>query len=221
MPDKKTFTGEIKAKIIELRFAFSGKVVSISAKKGDLVKKGQAIAFLDRKVLQMDLDRQLADFEKTRADFEIFNLQKGEPTDDISKYLKTQKQASLNSSVKEVELAKAKLDQANLISPVEGIIIEDNNIEIGINITPASNPIRILDTKSYFLEFEIEQKDLELFKEPVKLSINVNSISKPLKATTDKIKPSLETKPGKFLVKANLETEDNLILGMVAKVKIV
>jgi hypothetical protein len=44
------------------------------------------------------LDKQLLDYEKIRADFEIFNLQKGGAADDLTKYLKTEKQAQLIST---------------------------------------------------------------------------------------------------------------------------
>ena len=218
---QKVFKGEVKARIIELRFAFSGKVAYVSKKKGDLVKKWEAVAGLDKKNLQAELDRQLADFERVRAEFEIFNLQKGEPTDDITKYLKTQKQASLNSSVKEVELAKSKLDQADLISPVEGIVIEDNEIIPGLNITPASNPIKILESSSYYFEFEIGQEDLAVFKEPVEVKINIVGVEKEISGRTRKIIPDLQAKPGEFIVEAELKDQSGLLLGMQGEIKLI
>ncbi|MBU1127146.1 HlyD family secretion protein, partial [Patescibacteria group bacterium] len=108
MPDK-VFKGNVSAKIIEVRFALSGKTSKILKKTGDTVRKGELLASLDKGILQTNLDRQLADYEKTRADFEIFNLKNPQISDDLSKYLKTEKQAQLNASVKEVELAKIRL----------------------------------------------------------------------------------------------------------------
>jgi len=83
-----SFKGVIKTKIIEARFAQFGKVALVTKKRGDSVKKGDLLASLDKKILQAELDRQLSDFEKVRAEFEIFNLEKGTPADDITKYLK-------------------------------------------------------------------------------------------------------------------------------------
>ncbi|PIQ70389.1 hypothetical protein COV89_00755, partial [Candidatus Shapirobacteria bacterium CG11_big_fil_rev_8_21_14_0_20_40_12] len=59
----KIFTGEIKARIIEVRFGLSGKVATVAKKAGDSVQKGNLLAALDRKILQTELDKQLADFE--------------------------------------------------------------------------------------------------------------------------------------------------------------
>lgn len=217
---EKTYKGEIKARVIDLRFAYSGKVSFVSKKKGDFVKKLEAVAGLEKKTFQAELDKQLSDFERVRAEFEIFNLQKGEPSDDITKYLKTEKQAQLNISVKEVELAKSKLDQADLISPVEGIIIEDNDIVPGINISPASNPIIVLETASYFFEFEIEQSNLQSFKESVDVRIKIADITREIPGTTRKVISSLQTKPGKFLVIVDLQDKTDLLLGMQGEVKL-
>lgn len=210
----KPYQGEIKAKIFELRFASSGKVSAVFKKKGDLVKKGEVIASLDRKILQAQLDRQLADFERVRAEFEIFNLQKGEPSDDVTKYLKVQKQAQLNASVKEVESAKASLDQMDMFSPVEGIIIDDSNLVVGLYVTPSSNPVKVLETASFFFEFEIEQVDLNSFIEPKPITIRLTGLNREIAGNTRKIIPSEKAKAGKYLVEVNLQNKSGLLLGM-------
>jgi len=164
--EEKSFKGEVKGRILEVRFALGGKVVRVAKKTGEKVKQGELLASLEKKIFQTELDRQLADYEKTRADFEIFNLQKGGATDDLTKYLKMEKQAQLNASVKEVELAKARLDQTDLFSPVEGVILDDGGIAPGMNITPASYAFKILETGSFWFEVEIEQEDIPFFAQP-------------------------------------------------------
>jgi len=208
------FIGIVEARIVELRFSSSGKLINLLKRRGDLVKKSELIASLDRKLLQMELDKQLGDFEKVRAEFEIFNLQKGEPADDITKYLKTAKQAELNNSVKEVELAKAKLDQADLFSPVDGIIIDDSNLVSGIYITPSSNPIMIIDTSSYFFTFQIEQMDLEKFSSPKAMTVDLDGLSKKYSGTTKLVYSS---ENGKLNVEVKLDDVSGLLLGLKGK----
>lgn len=211
------YKGVIKGRIIELRFAVSGKLSTLLKRRGNLVKKGELIASLDKKLLQMELDKQLGDFEKVRADFEIFNLQKGEPQDDIAKYLKSEKQAQLNISVKEVELAKARLDQTDLFSPVEGIIIDDSNLTPGIYLTPSSNPIKILETASLFFEFEIKQEDLQKFLNPQTVKIVFAGLEKTYTGTT---KPLTPTENGKFKVEVKLDDLQGLFLGLEGKANV-
>lgn len=214
---EKSYKGEIKARVIDLRFAASGKLSGIYKKKGDLVKRGELVASLDKKQLQAELDKQLGDFEKVRAEFEIFNLQKGGATDDISKYLKTGKQAELNISVKEVELAKARLDMADLFSPIEGIIIEDSGLVPGLYITPASNPITVVDNSSYCFVFKVLQKEVVAFSSSQKAEVKLEGMDKKIIGNT---MPIFSTKNGSFEIQVKLDDTSGLLLGLAGQVKV-
>lgn len=210
----KIYKGEVKGRIVDARFAISGKIVSVGKHTGDIVKKGGLIASLDRKILQAELDRQLADFEKIRADFDGFAMKYPGPKDD-NKYTKAEKQAALNAGVKDVELAKAKLDQADLFSPVDGIILDDSGITPGLFVTPAGGSIRIVDCSSYFFEIELEQKDISDFSEAKKCNLEIISLKEKITA---------ESKPvfsdgKKFLVRIPI-SNPSILLGMKGKVSI-
>lgn len=209
------FKGVVKARIVDARFATSGKITFVKKFTGDSVKKGDLLASLDRKVTQATLDRELADFEKVRADFEIFNQKNPNSTEEIDKYLKVEKQASLNASVKNVELAKATLDQCDLFSPVDGTVMDDSSVVAGLNITPASSSFKIVDSSSYYVEVEIEEKDIEKFREPHEATIKINGINNPLKSQT-----SLILSDGKkFFLKVPI-SDPILLLGLSAEVEV-
>lgn len=178
------YQGTVKGRVVEVRFATSGKVLKVNKFVGDRVNKNEIIASLDRKILQTELDRQLADYEKARANFEIFNQKNPDPQTALEKYLKTSEQAQLNVSVKEVELAKMKLDQCDLFSPVEGIILDDGNICEGLFITPSNTPIKIIDTSSYYFEFEIEQKDIPNFETSRNVDMEIDGLPDKLQGPT-------------------------------------
>ncbi len=211
------YQGEIKGKVIEVRFAMSGLVSSVAKISGDMVSKGNVLASLDKKILQQQLDCELLDYEKVRADFDAYGIKVGEPTDDLGKFSKKQKQVSLDLSVKSVELAKAKLDQVNLFSPVSGIVIDDNDIVSGLYVSPASSPFKILDTSSFYFEFEIEQADLPKFKEGVEMEISLISAGEKLKGKTKSILPYSNKKAGVFSVVVPLEKTEGLMMGMVGE----
>jgi len=208
----KIYKGEIKGRIVDARFALSGKINSVGKHTGDTVKKGNLIASLDRKILQAELDRQLADYEKIRADFDGFAQKYPDPQDD-NKYTKAEKQAALNASVKDVELSKAKLDQADLFSPVDGIVLDDSGIVPGVNVTPAGGSIRIVDSSSYFFEIELEQKDVPYFIDAKKCKIDLAGVKEKIAAES---KPVLSD--GKrFLVQIPLPASQGLLLGLNGK----
>jgi multidrug resistance efflux pump len=216
--EENTFKGIVKCRVIEVRFGTSGKVVSVAKKIGDSVKKGEILASLDRKSFQMELDRQLTDYERVRAEFEIFNLEKGEPKDDVARFLKTQKQSQLNASVKDVELAKGKMDMADLFSPIEGVIVDDSDIVVGIYITPSSNPFKIAENK-FFLEMEVDQEDVALFMESQKLAVKIAGLDKVIETTSSL--PVLPGSKGRFVVKADLVDSSGLLSGLEVEARVV
>ncbi len=176
----KKFPGQVWGRNVEARFAFSGKLVSLRKNVGDGVNKGEIIASLDRLMLQADLDRQLAQNSQVRADFEIFNIRFKNPGDDITRYNKSSVQAALDASVKEVEQAKYRLDQADLISPVTGIVLDTGGCVVGLNVTPAANSVVILDTVSIVFRIKVEPHDNLRFANPVKLPIDLTKIGKKI-----------------------------------------
>lgn len=209
---KKSLNGAVVADLIDVRFAYSGKIVSVRKKRGETVKKWEGIASLDRKILQTELDRQLADYEKARARFEIFNI-KNQGGDDTTKFLRQEAQAELNASVKEVELAKYKLDQADLTSPVGGTIVDLGGLVVGLNVTPSGNPVKILDSESLRFRFVIDQDDLKEFLEPQKVSVAIGK--KDLTVTT--IVPVLG-RDGQFEIDAVVDDVTGLLPGMKGEV---
>lgn len=203
---------------IKVRFANSGKLISVRKKQGESVKQGEIIASLDRKLLQAELDKQLADYEKTRAQFELFAIKYGkEDSDDTVKFLRQEKQSALNASVKEVEIAKIKLDQSDLISPVEGIILNLNDLVSNVHITPASSTVTILRTDSLVAIFEIQQQELEVFLTPQDIHVSITHLKRQYESRTI---PPLVGKNGIFLITAVLHQSLDLLPGMKGTIQL-
>ena len=206
---QKAFKGEVKGRILEVRFALAGKVEKVFKKVGERVRRGELLASLEKKIFQTELDRQLADYEKARADFEIFNLQKGGVEDDLTKYLKMGKQAQLNASVKEVELAKARLDQTDLFSPVEGVVLDDGGMAPGMNITPASYAFKILEVGSLWFEVEIQQEDIPFFSQLKSGEVEIFGVGKQPVASG-----SVFADGKRFFLRVELPSKEGILLGM-------
>ena len=211
------YQGEIKARIVEVRFAISGLVSYVAKRSGEIVSKGNVLASLDKNVLQKELDCELLDYEKVRADFDAYGIKTGEPSDDMGRFLKKQKQASLDLSVRSVELAKAKLDQVNLFSPISGVIIDDSEIVTGLYVSPASSPFKILDTSSFYFEFEIDQADLPKFKQEVEMEITLVSVEGKYLGKTKSILPYSNRKAGTSSIRVPLEKTEGLMVGIVGE----
>ncbi|MDP1743335.1 MAG: hypothetical protein Q8L51_00940 [Candidatus Amesbacteria bacterium] len=153
------FPGTMWGRTIEVRFAFSGKLVALRKNISDNVNKGEVLASLDRKLLQLELDQKLADHMVIRNK-------------------KVLVQADLDASVRDVEQAKYKLDQVDLITPITGIVLDDGGCKINMNITPSANSFVILDTASVVFRAQIKPEDVNKFANPVSLPVDFPSIGK-------------------------------------------
>jgi multidrug efflux pump subunit AcrA (membrane-fusion protein) len=210
MKDK--FDGVIVGEEVEVRFAFSGKVSWVGKKLGDTVKQWEAIASLDRKILQTQLDLELADYEKVRADFEIFGIKNGKDGgDDVMKFLRQEKQSQLNASVKQVEVAKYNLDQADMICPVNGIILGMSNLAPGLHVTPAGSSVTVGKTDGFVFRFTVNQEDIEHFLKPITGMLKITGVEKEQKVTTS---PPVWGKDGEFTVNAVLTETAGVLPGM-------
>lgn len=209
------FSGSITAEMCEARFAFSGKVASVKKRSGDSVKRGEVIATLDRTILQAELERQLADYEKVRADFDTFTKKSSDSTDEASKFAKQARQAQLNASVKEVELAKYRVDQADLISPVDGMIQNLEGLSPGQYIAPSGSAVKIIITDTLKFVFEVNQGDLRSFMSSVKIKIRLHGIDKEYSGMT---RIPVWGEDGKFPIAVDLEDKSNLLPGLQGEV---
>lgn len=213
------FSGVILSPQYELRFPFSGKITHVNKKQGEVVKKGESIASLDRRLRQIELDRQLADYEKVRASFELFTIKHG-PNDsnDEIKYMRQEKQSALNASVKEVEIAKYNLDQSTLINPANGVIIQMNNLVPNMYITPSGSDVVISSLEDLYFQFEVSQKQLKHISSTTVLELTIEGISSKQHIS---VQPIHAGKHGIFVAKSLLSNHENILSGMIGKAKII
>jgi len=150
--DPKKCRGIVRAKLrLELKFRSSGKLKELFVEVGESVKKGQVLAKLDDSPIQNQLDSALLNFRKTRAKFD-------EITDE-DKFKKEQSQIDLDASVKDVEAVKYELDQLELKSPVNGVVESIENLYPGLNITPGTQTISVVDPSSMVFVAEVPEID--------------------------------------------------------------
>ena len=123
--------------------------------------------------------------------------------------MRQEAQAELNASVKEVELAKFKLDQADLISPVNGLVADIGGLVVGLNVTPSSNPVKIVDNQSLRFRFVVDQEGLEVFLEPQKMRITYAKKDYSLTTT-----PPVMGKDAWFEIEANFDNSTGFLPGI-------
>lgn len=149
--------GKVAAKTrLELKFKTSGLLKELFVAVGDSVKKGQILAKLDDSPIQNQLDSALLSYRKTRNKFDEIS--------DEDKLKKSQAQIDLDASVKEVEAVKYEMDQLLLKSPIDGVVESIENLYPGLNITPGTQTITVVDPVSLVFIAQIPEKEIPMVK---------------------------------------------------------
>ena len=147
--------GKINAsQIAQCKFAISGKLTSINCKVGDIIKKGQLLATLNKIELQAYLDRSLKQYDLERA---LFDERQKE---NLTEYEKRKYQDSLDISVKNVEIAKTNLEATDLFSSINGVVVGIDQCYSGDNITPGGFGVTIVDPTSFYFQAELPEENL-------------------------------------------------------------
>lgn len=171
--DSLSISGQIDAyEKASLRFQTSGLLSWVGVKEGDMVKKYQAVASLDRRELQNQMSQLLNTYTKSRWDFEQAqddnrNWQTAGMTDDARTAVKRvldKHQYDLNNAVLDVEAKNISLKYATLISPIAGLVTKVAAPVSGQNITPASAEFVVINPKTIYFSALADQTEVTKFQ---------------------------------------------------------
>lgn len=162
-----TSSGKTKAtRAAEVKFQTSGRLAWVGVKEGDQVTAHQAIAKLDTRDVQKDLENELRDYSKQRNDFEemwrvTYKGTKNPQTalTDTAKRILEKNQWDLEKAVLDVEIEHLAVEYATITTPISGIVTRVDMPVAGVNITPATAVFEVVDLGSLVFEASVDEVD--------------------------------------------------------------
>lgn len=176
-------SGKTKAaRAVDLKFQTSGKLAWVNVKEGDHVNAYQAIAGLDQREVQKNLQNSLLDYSKERNDFEetwrVTYNGVSDPstalTDTIKRILQ-KNQWDLDKSVIDVELQSLAVEYSTLVTPIAGIVTSIDTPVAGVNVTPATAVFTVVDPSSMVFEVNADETDVGSLKIGQKAQITLDA----------------------------------------------
>lgn len=156
-------SGKTKAKkSAELQFQTSGTLIYLPFQEGDRVQLGQVVAQLDTEKLKANLRQQEQDFIAAKAASEKLYDNQGSSTVESfdEKVKRTAIDAAQNKAYDAVVKARRDISDATLIAPISGVITHIDSPVVGVNITPSTSTIEIVDSDSLVFEANIDEVDV-------------------------------------------------------------
>jgi len=159
-------SGEIKAKENTiLHFQTGGRLAGIKVHEGDVVNKGQLIAFLDQRDLKKRLSKELNDYKTVRLDFDTDIEGKDQATTAVMRRALEQSQYALDNSVLDVEIQSISVEFANLFSPIQGLVVNTGNFRPGMNVTAIDSIVEVVNPDSLYFEVTADQTEVTQIQE--------------------------------------------------------
>lgn len=167
-----------------LKFLAGGKVTYIGAQEGDVVKKWQTIATIDKALLQKTLQQQLNNYSSSRVDFQqTIDTNKDIHGDQKVDRTLQKNELTLDNAVLTVEQQDIALKNASLYSPLNGILISSPAKTAGVILSGADS-FEIVDPKTLYFEADVDEADIRLVHEGQQVSILLDAYpDEPIQAT--------------------------------------
>lgn len=159
---KVTASGEIKSEDeVELKFPVGGKLTYLAVKKNDLVNKWGYIGSLDLQDLQKRMEKSLRDYSKERNDFDQVRdvTYKDVVITDTVKRILEKDQWDLDKAVLDVELADIAKKNADLYSPIAGVVTKVHTHE-GTSVINTTPIVTIADPDKMVFIAKIGEADI-------------------------------------------------------------
>jgi len=221
MVDRLVIRGIIEPWVsVRLSAETAGRLVYIGKAEGDAVTCGERLFGLDKAVLQANLAAAEA-----RAEYAVVAHQRAKTMfadQAVSKDELDRTKAEMDAAVAAVELAKAQLANADVLSPIDGFF-DAKLAEIGQYMTPGTPLGDVVDTRRVKIIVQVPEKDVSFVRVGQTIPLVVEALGdEPRLGKVIFIKQVADPQTLTFPVHLELANDDGRIRpGMIAKVQLV
>lgn len=147
-----------------MRFAAGGKVTYLGAQQGDVVKKGQTIAVIDRRELEKRLQQDLNAYMRERWDWDqVLDDSKDRALPQREVRSKDKAQWDLNDTVLDVEIRDIAIRNTVLSAPFAGILVSSPTSVTGVQLA-LTDSFELVDPTTLVFEAAVDEADIGSIK---------------------------------------------------------
>lgn len=204
---------------VPLSFQVPGKVAKINFDEGDVVKKGQVIASLDKISYESTYQGALA--TKAQAQDAYDRLKIVHDKGSLPEIKWHEIQAKLKQASSSAEVAKKNLENCDITSPISGMI-GSRSIEVGETATPNITALKVISTKDLYVRVSVADNEINRIQKSQKAEISFSALGgKTVEGTVDKIGVVANTISKTFEVKIKIPNANTEIKpGMTCDINI-
>jgi len=163
-----TLSGKIDSEgHVTLNFKSVGKVEWIGVKKDQWVTKGQAIASLQKDLLEAALRQAWQDFTAAKAASDkYYDGRDGKNEESYAEKIeRTALDATQNKAYDNTRIAQSNLDNATIYSPIDGFVVNLDPEIAGVNVAGLNAGYEIVNPATIYLKVTADQTEVGSLKE--------------------------------------------------------
>lgn len=169
------YSGSIEAlQTIPLTFQTSGTVLRVLVNAGDLVRKGQLLATVDKTDAQNMYELSNAKYKQAKDAFN--RLKEVRDNGSLPEIKWVEMESNLQQAQSSVAIAKNNLNKSSLYSPDNGIIGK-RNIEPGMaSIGSVLAPLELIKIESVYVKIAVPENEISKIKKGLKAKFKVSAL---------------------------------------------
>lgn len=214
-----TFSGTVRpVRGTDLAAEESGRVAALPHDKGALVRKGEALVTLDRRLLEAEMkateaSRALAEYneDRTRQLYEA---------NSVSKIELLQAETQLSQAKAAADAARIRFERAAVTAPFHGIVT-DRYIELGQLVAPGTPVARLVDPYVLKLTGAVTEREVPYLEPGRPALVRFDGMAQPILGRVQWVGFEADPRTGKFGVEIHIDNP-NLALrpGVVGTARI-
>ena len=148
---------------VNMAFKIAGQVVSVDVSKGEMVAKGELLARLDPRDVELQVASDRSQFERARAQFE--RMQRLLEHEAVSRQEYESAQAAYVQAESVYENSKDLLNDTRLRAPFTGVV-ERTYVDAFQRVSSGQTILRLVNPVSTTVEFTMPEKSMVVLSNP-------------------------------------------------------
>lgn len=209
------YSGTIEAsQTIPLTFQTTGIIEKIYVEAGDVVKKGQLLATVDKSDMLSLHNTMLAKYQQAKDAYD--RLKSVHDQGSLPEIKWVEMVTNMEQATSSLEMSKNNLDKCNLRAPEDGVIGQ-RNVEPGQSALGSVAPIQLVKIETVIVKVSVPENEINKIKKGFKANIKISALNeKQFEGIVTNVSPVAEFISRTYNVKitvrnANLELKPGMV----------
>jgi HlyD family secretion protein len=111
-----------------------------------------------------------------------------------------------------MEASKKQHNDLLLTSSIDGVV-GYRNVEAGNMVSAGQKLLSIFDNSTMYVDYQVAEADLPVFKVGMPLTVNINSLGKDFQGNIIYISPQIDTSTMNYVLRVSLDNADGILKG--------